>query len=253
MTDINITYETLYEILRNEKNREDLQELSPTFYQDVITYLSKNKAMLDKAIKEDYSDEDKEDLIRQVKNIRNLIREIYERREKKIINLSLNKSRTQSDLVEINTLLPMEKALYDGATDFLDKSRRDILQNMLNGTEPIQANIDDNHALKMTAERKERSTIHSSPPMNSPESKEAIETSQQSKHLPSDVNVNTDEKEIGQTENHKSNLSIKFKENVPKFLGKELEVYGPYEPEDTATIPFELAQILINKGKAEQI
>ena len=41
--DMIITYETLYDILRREKNRAELQELSETYLQDLINYLQKNK------------------------------------------------------------------------------------------------------------------------------------------------------------------------------------------------------------------
>ena len=36
---IRITLETLYDIFRNEKKREDLQKLEDTFFIDVIGYL----------------------------------------------------------------------------------------------------------------------------------------------------------------------------------------------------------------------
>ena len=35
MSDINITYDLLFDILRYEKSRDDLQKLDDKFYQDV--------------------------------------------------------------------------------------------------------------------------------------------------------------------------------------------------------------------------
>ena len=40
---------------------------------------------------------------------------------------------------------------------------------------------------------------------------------------------------------------------VPKFVGKELEVYGPFNPDEEAELPSEIADILINKGRAKEI
>jgi len=37
--EVNITYETLFELMRREKMREDLQEISPSFFDDVLEYL----------------------------------------------------------------------------------------------------------------------------------------------------------------------------------------------------------------------
>jgi len=42
-SDITISFESLFELLRREKNREDIQELYPAFYQDLAHYL-KNKS-----------------------------------------------------------------------------------------------------------------------------------------------------------------------------------------------------------------
>ena len=39
MENIKITLETLYDILINEKKKEDLQKLEGTFYIDVVEYL----------------------------------------------------------------------------------------------------------------------------------------------------------------------------------------------------------------------
>ena len=37
--EITITYETLFDLLRREKSRDELQSLSPTFFIDFIDYL----------------------------------------------------------------------------------------------------------------------------------------------------------------------------------------------------------------------
>ena len=45
---IPITYETLFEFLRIEKSREELQKLDDGFYNHVIQYLKQKQDMLDK-------------------------------------------------------------------------------------------------------------------------------------------------------------------------------------------------------------
>ena len=39
MDNIKITLETLYDMLRNEKKKEDLQKLDQAFFFDVVSYL----------------------------------------------------------------------------------------------------------------------------------------------------------------------------------------------------------------------
>ena len=39
-TEVRITYETLYELMRLEKNREEMQKLPDNFIQDTLSYLA---------------------------------------------------------------------------------------------------------------------------------------------------------------------------------------------------------------------
>ena len=51
----------------------------------------------------------------------------------------------------------------------------------------------------------------------------------------------------------KDNIMVRFVQNVPKFVGSDLEQYGPFQIEDIANLPKQLADILISKGNAEEI
>ena len=46
MPEVIITYENLYEILRREKYRTELQKIDESFYQDVVKYLQEKTAIL---------------------------------------------------------------------------------------------------------------------------------------------------------------------------------------------------------------
>jgi DNA replication initiation complex subunit (GINS family) len=264
MTDINITYETLYELLRTEKNREDLQELSSEFYNDVIIYINKNKDMLDEAIAKDANDEEVEARVRQLKNIKNLMKEIYERREKKILNLAISKSRTKSENIDSDLLLPPERELYEQLVKTLDLFRSEVLMKTLGGNTPYNNIIEPSNI--HSTYNKPNVTLNNKEHNLNNDNNESNETKKETSNLNTNQNpVNTSntrdiiEKNKEQNKNqdislkNRLELQIKFKENVPKFLGKELEVYGPYETDDTTTLPTELAHILIKKGKAEEV
>ena len=47
MDNIKITLETLYDFLRNEKKKEDLQKLDQAFFFDVVSYLREKQALLE--------------------------------------------------------------------------------------------------------------------------------------------------------------------------------------------------------------
>ena len=49
------------------------------------------------------------------------------------------------------------------------------------------------------------------------------------------------------------NKMVRFIHAVPRFLGKELETYGPYEAEEIATLPEEIVNVLLQKNRVEEI
>ena len=53
MPEVIITYETLYELLRKEKIRTELQNLDPEFFKHVVTYLNDKEAILQSQSKKD--------------------------------------------------------------------------------------------------------------------------------------------------------------------------------------------------------
>tara|TARA_Y100000031_G_scaffold34722_1_gene38716 strand:- start:3028 stop:3714 length:687 start_codon:yes stop_codon:yes gene_type:complete len=207
--EINITYEILFELLRKEKDTADLQKLESTFFNDFVDYLNEKKKMLNK---EDalFSYDEKKKVEKQIDNARRIIKGIYERREKKILNIALTKSRTKSDVIDTSSFLENEKKFFDEIVKVLDVFRNEVIDNIIDGKQISTSTIE----------------------------KEKINKT--------DENVQNKKK----IENIKL---VRFLYSVPKFVGKELEEYGPFEKEDIANLPGDIADILIGKGRAEEI
>ena len=56
------------------------------------------------------------------------------------------------------------------------------------------------------------------------------------------------------SQNHKTKtIVLRFLQEVDEIVGADLEKYGPFKPEDIATIPYENAQALIIKKAATKI
>jgi DNA replication initiation complex subunit (GINS family) len=125
--EITITFETLFDLLRREKSREELQKLSDTFLDDVKRYIEE-KAQVQNTMNV-FSEQ--EQTRRQLENVRRILRELYERREKKILMLAINKSRTGSNVIDTRALLPEEQQLYADLVSVLDFSRNRILVDVL--------------------------------------------------------------------------------------------------------------------------
>ncbi len=200
MSDIAITYETIYELLRKEKYEPELQPLPQTFFNDIIEYLKEKQAILDsqKAQKSIFSKET-EKTEKQIQNIKRIIREIYERRENKIIQLALFSSRTDINQEYQNMLLE-EQEFFNLLLKLLNTYRSGILYNLINLKIPLIS-------------------------------------------APKDI----------KTENKEKSKLVRFLHPVPKFMGEDLNIYGPFNEEDMANLPYKAAQILINKKRAQEI
>jgi len=56
------------------------------------------------------------------------------------------------------------------------------------------------------------------------------------------------------SQNHKTKtVVLRFLQEVDEIVGADLEKYGPFKPEDVATLPYENAQALITKKVATKI
>lgn len=214
-----ITHETLFEILKIEKERTELQKLDDTFFNDVVSYI-KDKRKITSGNDDLFSSEDKIKTEKELENIRRILKDLYDKREKKIINMALDKSRTKSDVIDTSSLLKEEKILFEYLVSSFDKFRTGVLYNLLNESNPL---IEEEKEVKN-------------------EGKEA------NNDVGKDIPGKEEDNEV-----KKDSKLVRFTNAVPKFVGKELEEYGPFEEEDVATLPNEVADVLILKGRVEEI
>ena len=201
MAEIKVTYETLFDLLRREKGRNDLQELEKTFYEDVKEYIDEKNNTLKTTI----SRGEKEKINIQLKNIKKILRELYDLREKKIINLAASKVRTNSNLIDTSKLLEKEKSLYNEACELFLKYKLQVIEKIINS--------DD---VQETPQVKQQEPKEEEPP----------ETQEEQK--------------------------IKILHDLPRFLGTDKKIYGPYKKGDLTTLPEETAKLLLDKKRAEQ-
>jgi DNA replication initiation complex subunit (GINS family) len=204
--EIAITFETLYDILMREKQREELLQLEPNFYQDVITYLQEKMKVWEKISKDNdlFSLGERDKVDAEIKNIRKILKDIYERREKKIIELAVNKSRIGHAL-DVNNLLNEERQFFESVAHVLDQYRHGVLFNLLQMKLP---QIDEKKVVVEVEKKEEKS---------------------------------------------KETMLVRFIHAVPKFVGSDLAVYGPFDEADVASLPKDVSEILINKKRAEEV
>ncbi|MCF7871513.1 hypothetical protein K9L97_00600 [Candidatus Woesearchaeota archaeon] len=221
MSTVKITYEMLFDILRREKNRNELQELDPKFYEDVKIYIREKNETANEQVNNQMSTTAEQEKIKiQLKNIKKILAELYEIRQKKIIGISTHKVRTNSTLIDTSKMLQQEKELYENLTILLNRTKN----NILNEIQQFQTD--------QGAQIKERPSLDSKKPEQ-------------------DKQDNASQNEEIQTKNTES-ITVEILTNLPKFMGLDKKIYGPYNKNDQIELPEELANMLIKKGRAKQ-
>lgn len=196
--DVIITYETLYEILRREKYRAELQYLENDFFQKVTRYLGEKESILESQQKKTsiFASVEIQKTQKQIENIKRILKELYERRENKIIQMAVFASRTGEK--RTGNMLKEEEKIYGELINVFSTYREGILHNLLTA--------------KM------------------PKIKETIKE-----------------------EAKKDKKLLRFLKAIPKFVAEDLNVYGPFEEEDMASLPEKTAMLLVEKKKAEEV
>ena len=137
MTEL-ITYETLFELLQKEKSRRELQKLEDDFHSNFIRYLEEKTTILNSQKSKDsiFSNEVKK-TEKQIDNIRRIIKDLYERRERKIVEAALFSAINPKKKLQLeSTMLPEERYLFNHIAKNLTNSREAILLNLLEGKIP---------------------------------------------------------------------------------------------------------------------
>ncbi len=135
---IEITFETLYEILRLEKSNADLHELPEDFYVNVLEYLKQKEESLSDLKQEAdvFSSGEKDRLQREFNSVKNIVEKIYEIREKKIVDMAINKSRMPETMINKRKMNDYEKDFLHDMVSLFDRYREGILRNIISLKKP---------------------------------------------------------------------------------------------------------------------
>jgi DNA replication initiation complex subunit (GINS family) len=219
MVDIRINYETLFDLLRREKNREELQSLDKDFYEQVLAYLKEKKDSLSRKDDELFASAEKEKLKIQFQNIRRIIKELYERREKKVINMAMSRARTGSDVIDTSALLPSEKEYFDDQVRLFVQYKDKVLDRILNVKE-------------FDSKTEERAV----------ESEKQVEKREEN-------NEETQKTFVAASAPDRKKVLIL--DSMPKFMGLNNEVLGPFNEGEEVELDSQIADVLVKGGKAE--
>lgn len=207
-----VSYQQLFDVLRKERSREELQDLPEDFFSACSAYISGEQAKL--AAHDSLSSE-AERLRTEVQNALKMLKELYDRREKKVMHVALNKVRTGSERVDSSSLLASERTLLKDVLTLLTDSRSDIL--------PVGA-------------QRVQTTMREPKPANTKATVKVAEKTPQ----PS-------EKQSSEGDGAR----VIIKRATPKFLGSSNQSFGPFKEGAQVELPERIARILVKKGRAE--
>ena len=199
-----ITSEVLYDILRKEKVSTEIQPLDKNFYKNIIKYMQEKENLIQTQRNNPMFSKEVIKIEKEIDAIKRMIKELYERREAKIIQNALFSSRAKNK-DEIIPLVNEEKRFYQSILDTVELYRKSVLENVLVGKIPVIEEI--------------------------PKS------------------IKTDDIDSQKEENR----LVRIIHPIPKFVGTDLNIYGPFEQEDVSLLPRKVADLLINKNRAEEI
>jgi len=120
-----ITFETLKSIQRQERKTNSLSILSNDFFKDVDEYFESKRAFLDK-LRESSQDTKMHEL--ELKNAQEILVDIYERRERKVLQQALTGARAGAQQAN---MLATEKRLLDEMILLLASKRSEVLPKIL--------------------------------------------------------------------------------------------------------------------------
>ncbi len=257
--EVTITYETLYELYRREKDRAELQELPASFFSDVAGYLAEKEAAVRPAQGSIFDNEAEKARI-QADNVRKILKALYDRRESKILDMAMVKARTQG-IVNTQPLLDPEKDLYTSVVGILNMYRGGVLQNLMMGStvrapqrKPQDHLLPEREATTPSATLTGVPSMHLFSPPAQP-SKEApcspMDQKQQAPWSAMEQNVAPIVSDPCIELPAAESKTVRFLCAVPKFVGPNLEVYGPFSENDTAMLPEPIVNVLLSKGRVE--
>ncbi len=272
MADVNITYETLFDLLRRERNREELQSLDDSFFSDVVDYMLQKQSLVPDINDPSAISADVEKARIQFQNIKKILKELYDRREKKIVLLAVNSVRTSSGLVDRSVFLPEELAFFDELVTICSKYRGQVLQHVLSQVAPFGGGIPtpsptvaSPHVGPAGVERaddmqesvsRDDTSANTSPASHSDGADRSEDRSK--RDASSSVTSAPEQKspEVASRDASKKpsdGISVRFLKGVPRFAGANEQVFGPFKNGDEAVLPEKIATILIKKGRVEAL
>ena len=171
-----------------------------------------------------------------LENILYMIKDFFDMRSEKILNLSRSLQKIDEDF-----LFPVEQVYYKQLfTAFKgdSKTKKYLLASIENNHNIPIENIDEK---KISQDNVNQIRPNSIP---------ILETNEIPNNKESTITENNQMLKKNKDEEY---ILIRFTKNIPALVGKDLKIYGPFKKEDLVRLPIQNASILIEENAAIKI
>jgi len=230
-----ITYETFRKFQRYERDNKQLQKLPEDFYQSCAEWMKRKEKI--------YEETKDPMIIKEIENVMTIIKDILDRRERKLLLLAMHSVR--GNAVPQN-LLPFEAKHFDIIVEHLREMREGILSQIKgtgeekSGEEKKEEPKEEEPEEKTEDIKKEEKVVE----------KEAEEETKKEEEVAEELKKDEKLPKIKQIDGFKL---VRILDEIPQFLGTDGRIYGPFKPEDLVTLEEKVADLIINKNKAEPV
>lgn len=238
MADEPLTFSELRKIQKQEQREDDLTELDEKFILNVSNYLD---------MKEETSNDSRE-----YRNARRVFDKIISLREEKIVRNARIAVKSGINPSELN-LLPSEQELYRDLEKVMKEHRERtgslVEDDAENTASELEETGGDLETVEKEAEAVKKEETEEEKTMPSETSE--IDENENNDSKSEDLTEDADDEEKNEPE--EGYQMIRITSDVPEFMGTDLETYGPFDEGDKAQVPEDNAEILVNRGNAEEI
>ena len=206
-----ITFKFLRDLQKKERDASTLTPIPDDFYEAAKSYITRKQRLAMQDSMKSFTN------LKEIENMRPVIKYIFNRREQKIMTCALRAARI--DTLKIQNMIKEEQELFDTIKNKLKKRRSflDAVLMMDNSKHNDESSKIDNDTKQKTATK---------------EPKE-----------------NTDEEQEEETQF----IKIEVLEEITEFVAEDLESYGPWSPGEIVVSPQKVANIFIGAKKAKLV
>lgn len=210
-----ITYSKIREYQTDERTKPVLIKLPDNIVELVQIYLKEKKAILEKNKEGNnlFSQDIYSRIEYELKNAIRSIANIFEIREKKIIDKAFQTAKNDVKIKDTTNMLYFEKRLFEQLIELLDNYNENCIIALLKEKKPVFETVCEKAEEEKVLKREEAFS----------------------------------------NEEESNNLLVRITSEVPSFLWEDNKTMGPYKIEDTIFVPKKLGMLLIKQNRAEEV